>query len=93
MVDEGGHEAGRVKERVGAHGLPEAERVEPRAQLLAIPHEHISRQAEHLQVRQPTHRCEVGRDTLTVKVVLVKVLIRGRGRGLGRGRGRGRGKG
>ena len=38
------------------------ERVEPRAQLLAIPHEHVSGQAEHLQVRQPAH---LGRKTRT----------------------------
>mmetsp|Transcript_47136 Transcript_47136/g.108305 ORF Transcript_47136/g.108305 Transcript_47136/m.108305 type:complete len:319 (+) Transcript_47136:325-1281(+) len=63
-----------VREEVGRH-LAEAQRVEPRGELLAVPREHVAAEVQLLQVGQAADRREVLRDGLAVEVVLVEVLV------------------
>ena len=49
--------------------VAQPERIQPRAELLSIPCQHVPMESEHLQVWQPADRGEVGGDGLAVELV------------------------
>mmetsp|Transcript_14159 Transcript_14159/g.29891 ORF Transcript_14159/g.29891 Transcript_14159/m.29891 type:complete len:205 (+) Transcript_14159:549-1163(+) len=59
----------------GRHQLPKPERLEPARELLAVPQQRVARQAEHLEVWQPSDGGEACGDRLAVEVKLVQVLV------------------
>ena len=60
-----------VMRQEAGHQIAQPQCIEPNAQLLAIPRQHIAVEAEHLQIRQTANRCEVGSDRLAVELVPV----------------------